>query len=349
MDAPRIHEKILAWYDSHKRDLPWRRSKDPYRVWISEIMLQQTRVETVIPYYERFLSNFPTLRHLAEAEMDKLLNLWAGLGYYSRARNLQAAARQVVADFGGVMPASFEDLRTLKGVGPYTAAAISSIAFDQGHAAIDGNLERVFSRLLGSRKNPKTEGRAEIQALGDTLVSLGRAGDVNQAFMDLSSGICLPKEPRCLACPLCADCVARELGIQRQIPTKKEKKPPVELRAHGLILVAERELLLARRPNGQWLAGLWDIPWWLEGEEPKIGWKSDRFSTVAQNRTITKHKIHFRVEGFVCDKKPPDKLLKSLPGSEFRWVRLDELHGINLPRPSEKALERALGDLHSET
>lgn len=346
MDSKAVHRKILAWYDKEKRDLPWRRSLDPYRIWISEIMLQQTRVETVIPYYERFLSHYPTVRALAEADTDQLLNLWAGLGYYSRARNLQAAAQDMVARFKGELPRSLEDLRSLKGIGGYTSAAIASIAYNAPYAAIDGNLERVFSRLIASRKNPKLEGKEEMAAVGASLVKLGRAGDMNQAFMDLSSKICLPKEPKCMLCPLRENCEAQAQGIQREIPVKKEKRAPVELQAEGIILIVKNELLLARRRKEDWLSGMWDIPWWLQRDlNPKLPAKCAQFASCAQTRTITKHKIHFHVKGLVSKTKPSVSELEALPGSEFRWVKLDDLHGINLPRPSERALEQALQQL----
>ena len=345
MDAKSIHQKLLAWYRAHKRDLPWRKNKDPYRIWISEIMLQQTRVETVIPYYERFLSNFPTVADLAEADADKLLNLWAGLGYYSRARNLKAAAQKVMGEFGGEMPSEYEQLRSLNGIGPYTAAAISSIAHDEKRAAIDGNLQRVFARWIALREDPKTSGKAMIEEVGAKLVAFGSAGDFNQAVMDLSAQICLPKEPRCLSCPVMEHCEARALGVQSEIPLKKAKAAPFELRASGLIVIAQDELLLARRPTGEWLAGMWDLPWWLaekDGDLPKeLG---EKFADVSQKRTITKHKITFHVRALRAGAKPKEKILQKIPApaAEFKWVKLEDLHGVNLPRPSERALNQAL-------
>ena len=342
-DSAEIHAKLLRWYDREKRDLPWRQSLDPYRIWISEIMLQQTRVETVLPYYERFLSHYPTVKALAEAPTDQLLNLWAGLGYYSRARNLQAAAQDMVARFGGQLPRALEDLRSLKGIGAYTAAAIASIAYGQPYAALDGNLERVLSRVLATRKNPKLEGREEVLAAGQALVERGRAGDVNQALMDLSSRVCLPKQPQCLVCPIADHCEARKLGIQAEIPTKKVKAPPIELQAEAWVVLHKDSLLLARRAEGKWLSGMWDLPWWVDGQEaaPSAPGKSAQFARCAEKRTITKHKIQFLVTGYECELKPdPSKL--GLPGSEFRWVPLEELHGVNLPRPSERALEKLL-------
>lgn len=306
-------------------------------------MLQQTRVETVIPYYERFLSNFPTVADLAAADTDKLLNLWAGLGYYSRARNLQAAAQKVMQEFSGRMPVSYEQLRSLPGIGPYTAAAIASIAHDEAHAAIDGNLQRVFSRLLALREDPKTNGKAVVEKLGAEFVALGSPGDFNQACMDLCAQVCLAKQPRCLACPLHEECEARKQGLQSVIPVKKEKKAPIELQASGLILIAEEELLLARRPAGEWLAGMWDLPWWL-GEDVVPSQLGREFAQHSQNRTITKHRIAFTVRALRAEKKPDTALLKKIPApaQEFKWVKLADFHGVNLPRPSERALTKIL-------
>lgn len=341
-----LHRDILAWYGREKRDLPWRRSKDPYRIWISEIMLQQTRVETVIPYYERFLSHFPTVHELAQADEEKLLNLWAGLGYYSRARNLKAAAMDVVERFGGAMPRRLEDLRSLKGIGPYTAAAIASIAFDAPHAAIDGNLERVFSRLLASRENPKTTGKVLIEELGEKLVARGNAGDLNQAFMDLSSRLCLPREPRCESCPIAKHCEARAKGLQREIPVKKKKAAPVELEAEAWLLLAEDHLLVAKRPEGAWLSGMWDLPWWIrDGAVSGITEIGEEFAHSRQKRTITKHKIEFQVRAFRAARRPSERELRKAipaPAAAYRWVALSELDGIHFPRPTERAISQIL-------
>lgn len=342
MSEKRIHQNLIAWYRANRRQLPWRKNKDPYRIWISEIMLQQTRVETVIPYYERFLSNFPSVADLAAADTDTLLNLWAGLGYYSRARNLKAAAQKVMKEFGGKMPEDYENLRSLPGIGPYTASAISSIAHDEKRAAIDGNLQRVFARLLALREDPKTTGRVAVESFGQALVDFGSPGDLNQAVMDLSARICLPKEPRCLECPLYTDCRAREQGLQREIPVKKAKAAAIELEASGLILIAEDELLLARRPEGEWLSGMWDLPWWVgSAEAPALG---EEFGRHSQKRTITKHKIAFTVRAVRAGKKPAAGLLKKIPApaAEYKWVKLSDLHGVNLPRPSERSLESVL-------
>ena len=344
-----IHAELLAWYKKNSRKLPWRKSTDPYRVWLSEIMLQQTRVETVIPYYERFLSHFPTVYDLAEADIQKVQNLWAGLGYYSRARNLSFAAKQVVNDFGGVFPSRLEDLRTLKGIGPYTAAAIASICFGQNIPAIDGNLERVFARLLGTKLNPKTEGKSTVLAMGEQLTSLGKAGDINQALMDLSATTCLPKIPKCQACPIQNNCQAKALGIQSEIPTRSKKTPIVELEAEGLILLSGGEILLAKRPKGQWLTGMWDIPWWI-GKKTLPKWQRTDLGGTYPIRPITHHKIHFSVNAWNLKRKPTLKQLNRLPApvDEYLWIAIENLEGYNLPRPSEKALATLLSTKYPE-
>lgn len=351
-DFTELHQDLLAWYDRHKRDLPWRISKDPYRIWISEIMLQQTRVEAVIPYYERFLAKFPDVRALAASQEDEVTALWAGLGYYSRARNLRAAALQAASAFGGELPRELTDLRTLKGIGPYTAAAIASIAFAAPHAAVDGNLERVIARLLALRGNPKKEGAAAVHAFAQKLVELGRPGDVNQAFMDLSSALCLPKNPLCGACPLSPHCEALAKGIAADLPYREAPPEKEWLDSRGLVLIKGDKLLLARRKPGTWLAGMWDLPWWVpsRNEKPELKKLSlgNPYGSASVKRTITRYKISFRLDFHRLTRSPASASLnKALQGfaSEHRWVSLKDLDGFNLPRPSEKALRAALAAL----
>ena len=338
----RIHSSLLAWYKKNKRNLPWRKNQDPYRIWLSEIMLQQTRVEAVLPYYERFLSNFPTVSDLASATEDKVTNLWAGLGYYSRARNLHKAAKMIVSDFDGSFPSSIEDLRTLPGVGEYTAAAIASICYERNVPAIDGNLERVIARLIGLKKNPKTEGKAAIKDFAGELMHFGSAGSANQALMDLSASICLPKNPDCSQCPLSKYCVANLKKITHQIPVRPAKKMKIQLNAHGIIYFNKESILLARRPKGEWLADMWDIPWWI-GEDKRT-LPGDSFGHHEGARTITNHKIQFHVDFLAGKNLSSSALMKKLNdvASELKWVKIADLHAINLPRPTEKALNEAL-------
>ncbi len=335
-----IHRRLLAWYTKHARDLPWRESSDPYRVWLSEIMLQQTRVEAVIPYYKKFLSHYPTVDDLAAAPQEKILNLWAGLGYYSRARNLHAAAQKVAENHGGRFPNTYAPLRELPGVGHYTASAVASISGKAALAAVDGNLERVISRLLSLRKNPKKEGKQEVAEFAHDLVQLGNAGAINQAFMDLASSICLPKNPRCDVCPLKSECSAQKAGVQNELPIKAPKAEKIHLRGEGALLTVRGEILLARRPKGSWLEGMLDIPWWTE-PGPKLPWHSER--EHRQVRYITKHRIDFVVKSYALPRKPGnlEKVLGSC-GEKFEWVKTEDLVGIQLPRPTERALAEIL-------
>lgn len=223
---------LLAWYDLQKRDLPWRINRDPYRVWISEIMLQQTRVDTVKPYYRNFMEKFPTIQALAEAPEEDVLKAWEGLGYYSRARNLQTAAREVKANYGGVVPDTPKEIAKLKGVGSYTAGAILSIAYEKPEPAVDGNVMRVFSRLLYMEDDiAKPATRVKFEHLVRQTIPHDRAGDFNQALMELGALICLPRTPHCLTCPVFDYCLARKEGVQKELPVKGKAKSQIG-RAH---------------------------------------------------------------------------------------------------------------------
>ncbi len=242
--------ELLAWYRRCKRDLPWRRSRDPYRIWVSEIMLQQTRVETVIPYYHRFMEQFPTIEALADAPEEQVLKAWEGLGYYSRARNLQAAAREVKEEYGGIVPDDPEAVRSLKGVGPYTSGAILSIAYERSEPAVDGNVMRVLSRFfLLTEDIAKPGTRVTIERLARSLIPEGAAGDFNQALMELGATVCTPKSPQCLTCPVMERCGARLEGRVDELPIKAKAKPPrPEARAAALVADESGRLLIRRRP-----------------------------------------------------------------------------------------------------
>lgn len=258
-----IPGKLLRWYDLHKRDLPWRRrTDDPYAQWVAEIMLQQTRVETVLSYYERFLRRFPTIRRLAEADHEEVLKQWEGLGYYRRVLHLHRAAR-MVRDSGGVIPDNVESLRALPGVGEYTAAAIASIAFDQPEAAVDGNVARVLSRLFGVAEDVRSpDGRSRIRELARSLLMPRRPGDINQAWMDLGSMVCTPKAPRCDACPLRAHCLAAKKGDAELYPVrdKARKRKPRQIAFLAAIFVHEGKMFVRRRERGGLWSGLWEFP-----------------------------------------------------------------------------------------
>lgn len=259
MNRSAFRRALLRWYDSSKRDLPWRESNAFYPVWLSEIMLQQTRVEAVIPYYRRFLARFPTPAALAEAPESDVLAEWSGLGYYSRARNLRRAARQL-ADRG--LPATYEEVLSLPGAGPYTAAAIASIALDLPHAAVDGNVIRVISRLTDdpaeiSSANAKRRFTAEANALLDR----SRPGDFNQAMMELGATICSPRSPDCGACPVAAFCAARAAGHERELPVKLKKPRAREARLELVLLEKGESILLVKRSSTERrLADFWELP-----------------------------------------------------------------------------------------
>jgi A/G-specific adenine glycosylase len=258
-----MRRRLLAWWDAGHRQLPWRfpqHAADPYRVWIAEVMLQQTRVEAAIPYYRRFVARWPTLDALAKAGDDEVLAAWSGLGYYARCRNLLAAARQARARHGG-LPASLEALRSLPGFGPYTAGAVASIAFAIPAAAVDGNVSRVLSRLLlvgGDPDSPKV--KRGLEALAEVLVDRRRPGDFNQALMELGATTCLPRRPDCASCPLSGSCQAFRAGRQAGIPRSRERSSPRRVLLAVLRVEREGRLLLSRAPDGGLLGGMWGLP-----------------------------------------------------------------------------------------
>ena len=256
-----MRRALLAWYRRERRDLPWRRTRDPWAIWVSETMLQQTRVETVIPYYERFLARFPTLETLADAEPDELMQRWAGLGYYGRARNLQAAARKVVREHGGRIPDEPDALRELPGVGRYTAGALASIAFDRPAAIVDGNVARVLARLLDLDLDVTSPaGQRLLWGEAEALVAGPSPGDLNQALMELGALVCTPGAPRCEACPVRGACRGRAAGRAATLPIKAAKVAPREVEAVAVLLRRGARVLAVRRPPRGLLGGLWELP-----------------------------------------------------------------------------------------
>jgi A/G-specific adenine glycosylase len=256
-----LAKALLRWYETHARPLPWRETSDPYAIWISEIMLQQTRVTVVIPYYARWMARFPTLQALAEASSTEVLRLWEGLGYYQRAHNLLRAAHQLVRQNGGRFPQTAEELRRLPGIGRYTAAAIAAIAFGADEIMLDGNLRRVLSRLFDLELDPRTpQGERRLRAEAKRILPKGRASDFNQALMDLAALTCAPVDPACTSCPLEADCLARQRGrvTERPVRSARANVPHVEVAA-AVLLRGER-VLIGRRPAGGLLGGLWEFP-----------------------------------------------------------------------------------------
>lgn len=325
---------LLAWYDRHARQLPWRGIHDPYKTWISETMLQQTRVETVRGYYRRFLERFPDIASLAAAPLDDVLKQWEGLGYYSRARNLHKGAQQIMEQFGGAMPSCKEELLRISGIGPYTAGAIASIAFDQPVPAVDGNVIRVISRLSGIRENVGIPSvKRQIEQTVSALIPAERPGDFNQAIMDLGAGICVPGTPECDACPLRAICDAYDAGDAEDLPVLPRKNPPRTL-YYDVLLMRSGDRVLMRQRTESLLHGMWVYPmleeWHEEVEilrllkkETELDAADIRFCTQA--RHVFTHRIWEMRIYAVC-------LLDSLeapPGSCF--VSLDEMKNLAIP------------------
>jgi A/G-specific adenine glycosylase len=257
-----VTRRLLPWFARHRRDLPWRRNRSPYRVWVSELMLQQTRVDTVIPYFRRFMTRFPSVSRLAAAPLPEVLKAWEGLGYYSRARNLHRAARRVVEEFGGDFPKTRAGWLELPGVGPYTAAAVASLAFGLDHAVLDGNVERVLSRCLAlDMPSGSSAAKRRLQGAADALLPPGRAGEFNEALMELGAVLCLPRAPACPRCPLRGECAAARAGTPERWPVRRPGKPlPLVRVAAAAVRRRDGRILVARRPEHGLLAGLWEFP-----------------------------------------------------------------------------------------
>ncbi len=345
---------LLAWYDAEKRDLPWRtkgrRKPDPYRVWLSEIMLQQTTVKAVIPYFERFLARWPDIGSLAAASLDDVLAMWAGLGYYSRARNLHKCAQAIVHQHDGVFPGNEAGLRDLPGIGPYTAAAIAAIAFGARTTPVDGNIERVVARLFAVRQ-PLPGAKAEIKRLAATLTPHRRAGDHAQAMMDLGASLCSPRQPSCLMCPLQQDCHGAHLGIAATLPARsgRQERPT----RHGIAFVALREdgtVLLRRRPEAGLLGGMMEVPSTEWREQPEEAARALAAAPVQADwwpmpGTVVHVFTHFRLElRLYRALLPPDAPLTFWAEPErCSWVHRRDLHAAALPSVMRKVLARGLG------
>jgi A/G-specific adenine glycosylase len=336
MTAARFRRALLAWYDAGHRDLPWR---DPngtpatvfYHVWLSEIMLQQTRVEAVIPYYQRFLERFPSIEALAAAEEQEVLAAWSGLGYYSRARNLQHAARQLAADG---LPCGYEAIRALRGIGDYTAAALASIAMNMPHAAVDGNVMRVIARLTNNPSEitaPAT--RRRIAETASLLLDRDRPGDFNQAMMELGATVCTPRAPRCDACPVTKLCAARRAGTQQELPVKLSKKTVRELKVDLAIVERDGHIVLVKRASGERrLAGFWELPArdLIPGD-----------LTQGRARSIAKFRHQIVNDRFIVTVWRVSATSAATLPAAGEWVLIQNLKLLPLTTVSRKALEAA--------
>ncbi|MEA2930136.1 MAG: A/G-specific adenine glycosylase [Hyphomicrobiales bacterium] len=340
-------QALLRWYDRHRRVLPWRAGRgeraDPYRVWLSEIMLQQTTVKAVAPYYAKFLARFPTVTALAQAPLEDVLKAWAGLGYYARARNLHACARALVAQHGGAFPDTEEALRALPGIGAYTAAAVAAIAFDRRASPVDGNIERVIARLFAVEE-PLPGGKSRIRALARELTPHRRAGDFAQAMMDLGATICTPKKPACVLCPWCDSCATKAHGDPERLPAKPAKSPTTLRRGAAYAAWrADGMLLVRKRPERGLLGGMTEVPTteWskdfdgdkaLEAAPLEAAWR--RLPGV-----VTHTFTHFPLELTVYLAKVP-RCTKAPPGTD--WLAVDEINGAAFPNVMRKVIARAI-------
>jgi A/G-specific adenine glycosylase len=345
-DIRALQTRLLAWYDRHRRRLPWRAEAgakpDPYRVWLSEIMLQQTTVTTVMPYYTGFLQRWPTLKTLAAASLDEVLTAWSGLGYYARARNLHACAKAVMELHGGQFPEDEDGLRALPGIGRYTAAAIAAIAFGRAASPVDGNIERVMARLHAIEE-PLPGAKSTLAKLAKALSPETRAGDHAQALMDLGATICTPKSPKCLLCPWTEDCAARALGLETLLPRKTEKG--VKPLRRGVAFWLEQPsgaVLFRKRPEEGLLGGLWEVPstpW--EAEWPDDA-KARRMAPMAvrwkkMTGLVTHSFTHFDLEL---------SLWRGVAGSgetkiDGRWINLSRIAEIALSNLMKKVVAHA--------
>jgi A/G-specific adenine glycosylase len=341
-----IRRRLLTWFDANARDLPWRRTEDPYAIWLSEIMLQQTQVDTVKGYYERFLKRLPTVAHFARASLDQILKLWEGLGYYSRARNAHKAAKQVVAEFGGEFPKTVEGLLSLSGVGRYTAGAIASIAFGVRAPLVDGNVVRILCRIFCLHGNPTTSVmQKSLWALATELVPPGRPGDFNEAMMELGATVCHRQSPECEQCPLKTLCQAYKQGVQSALPERVKRKPrPRVLVAVGVIYRRGRILIDKRKPEGL-LGGLWEFPGgkkksresFKQALTREVREELDIEIQVNQRLIVVDHAYtHFEVQLHVYACEFVSGQPKCLGCTDIKWVFPSQLDRYAFPTANRK-------------
>jgi A/G-specific adenine glycosylase len=345
----KIQTKLLRWFEKNGRDLPWRETRDPYAIWVSEIMLQQTQVLTVIPYYQKFLKSFPTVRHLAKADLSKVLKVWEGLGYYSRARNLHRASGVVLSRFRGKIPDNLKDLLALPGIGKYTAGAILSIAYNKEAPILDGNVKRVLSRLFAVSGNPvrgKTEGL--LWHLSESLIPKGFASSFNQGLMDLGSMVCTPKDPQCSRCPLHRLCKGKASGKPEEYPSRIIKKKIPHIGAISAVIEKKGKVLLSQRPPKGLLGGLWEFPNWRS--EGKRGSrlrlrnyiKKEMGTNVEVKESIGTFKqtfSHFKLilDVFTCE---------AIDGrGKGKWVPIRNLHLFPMSRVHRRIAETIDGEM----
>ncbi|MBI4360383.1 A/G-specific adenine glycosylase [Candidatus Micrarchaeota archaeon] len=347
---------MLSWYARHKRNLPWRQTRDPYKIWVSEVLLQQTRVDQAIPYYRRFLQRFPTLEALAHADVNDVLKAWEGAGYYSRARNLHAAAKIAFQKYGRV-PDSYEELLDLPGIGDYIASAVSSIAFNKPHAVLDGNVVRVLSRVTAEKGDVAlSKTKEKLKRVAQENLPPSRAGTYNQALMELGATACLPKKPLCLNCPLRNDCRALKLKKQDFFPVKKKKKPVSHFTiACAVVRKNGRVLICQRKPQGL-LGGLWEFP----GGKIQAGESLPRAAArevfeetgvkirIGKKVAEVKHAYsHFKITLHAFDARWVSGIASPQQCQAVKWVRRGELEKYAFPKANACVIQALLTDSSS--
>lgn len=349
-ELEQIADRILSWYSNHHRDLPWRHTQDPYSIWVSEVMLQQTQVETVIPYYHLFLSRFPSIEALAGASLQEVLKVWENLGYYTRARHLHASAREIMARWGGEIPMTWDELISLPGIGSYTASAIMSFAFGKRVATVDGNVRRVLSRLLGIMDSIDTsQGQRRISEAAAGLIPRKDPARFNHAIMELGATVCTPRRPLCGVCPVQDFCVAFVKGLQETLPVTRKKGPlPHKQMTAAIIADRQRRLLIVQRPPNGLLGGLWKFPGGLC--EPEENIKQGLRRAVREELGIrirvqgsiisVKHAFtHFRITlyAFRCARR--NGRPRALVCNRYRWVSPQNLVDFPFSRADRKLIE----------
>jgi len=338
----KVQTRLLRWFKKNERNLPWRETRDPYAIWVSEIMLQQTQVPTVMPYYERFLKAFPTVQHLARADLFKVLKTWEGLGYYSRARNLHHAAQIISEHLRGKMPDTLQGLLALPGIGRYTAGAILSIAYNKEAPILDGNVKRVLSRVFAISGDPR-QGQTEqlLWETSESLIPQGRASAFNQALMDLGAMVCTPRDPRCLLCPLRDLCKARATGIPEDYPSRVVKKKIPHIEAVAAVIRKDRKVLLQHRPPKGLLGGLWEFPNWRSEENGRLLRLRNRIRKEIGMNVEVRESIgtfkqtftHFKLTLHVFNCEAIDDRGKG------KWVSIKNLDQFALPRMHRRIAE----------
>ena len=349
-------EKLRSWFLLNQRDLPFRKKKQAYSIWVSEVMLQQTRVAAMLPLYENFMSRFPTVEDLARSSEEDVLSAWKGLGYYTRARNLRKAAIYLEQNFNGSFPKDLEEVLKVPGIGPYTARAILSIAYDLKHAVLDGNVKRVLARLFIYEKNILgSSADKDLQALADNFLYRDFPGDHNQAMMELGATICLPENPKCLLCPLQSDCKGLIKNLLDRIPLRTKEDKKLSLTGHFLWIENGEEILLIKEKKPRFLKGMYVLPYYFEGELPSEEYQSsevirnlaDRKSLIKLPRsfshTITHHKFQFWVHKEVLSGKESESLVSVMRGEvDCKWVKKENFEN-EFPSSLASKIKKIIG------